>query len=691
MYRAVSFWIDWQFLDWPGEHVREKIIRRCDEMAAANVNMAVVFGTHFRWDFLPIMARVHDVMAFIAEELHKRNIQFFDHHSSVLTHRIRKPEDREHIRRYNYHHLPFYPDTDFVQQMTYNGTYLNDWRMIDVETGLPIFINVYNCEQFCMNNPMFREAYQVYLRRLLKEVPLDGLMSDDGIYYAGWHACGCQYCREKFAGIYGHTLPPVSDSSFWFNRDNPVFIDWIDFRYRSTGEFLSMVKDIVGDLPLMTCCSNSSGQACNAYSTSYEEFASFTSLAMLEVSGRGITPAGKWTDLFFARAMLQMAIARRYGQKHCLVLGYGFTKDSFELFWQITRFLGADNWLSPLKGRLVPKSTWSLIDSLPEEQQLAGEFFTWEKEHEDLFEGESDARVGVYFSRDTRDHFARSWLDFEAVYKAVCEDLIDGRITFNVVCDIKDIFSYSVIALPAAVCLSEQERNSFRKYLKDGGTMIAVGPIGLRDSKGRPTGEFMLEFGIEIEIKYPALAAGYQADEDVYSLPSISCSGKHNGTRIDKNKWIRIDMGEGILYWTPSLDSSDHKTTNISDIINDTNPEPVVVISGLEKWYLRRYRKGNRLILLGLNSNITPIFNKELSLSFGQQPILEKLIYDSPCHNLLLKSKEKITSAKLFTLENPEPYCAEITGNGTEINFAFDEISKFFVIEMLIQQEEIQK
>src|SRR5690554_6746894 len=131
MYRSVSFWLDWQFLNWPNEQVKEKIIRRCDELANADVNMAIIFGTHFRWDYLPIISRVHDLLAFIAEQLHERSIELFDHHSSVLTHRVRVWKDREHIRRSNFHHLPFYPDPDFAAQMRYNGTLLNDWRMID--------------------------------------------------------------------------------------------------------------------------------------------------------------------------------------------------------------------------------------------------------------------------------------------------------------------------------------------------------------------------------------------------------------------------------------------------------------------------------------------------------------------------------------------------------------------------------
>lgn len=57
----------------------DRIRRRADEMPEAAVSTATVFGAHFRWDFLPYWEILHDYMATVAEELHKRGIQFWDH------------------------------------------------------------------------------------------------------------------------------------------------------------------------------------------------------------------------------------------------------------------------------------------------------------------------------------------------------------------------------------------------------------------------------------------------------------------------------------------------------------------------------------------------------------------------------------------------------------------------------------
>ncbi|MBO5721485.1 MAG: hypothetical protein J6S19_00075, partial [Lentisphaeria bacterium] len=72
--RAASWWISWRELEWPTLDNRDAIRRRADEFAAAGVNLAVIFGAHFRWDFMPYWTMLHDYMAHVAEALHERNI-----------------------------------------------------------------------------------------------------------------------------------------------------------------------------------------------------------------------------------------------------------------------------------------------------------------------------------------------------------------------------------------------------------------------------------------------------------------------------------------------------------------------------------------------------------------------------------------------------------------------------------------
>ena len=85
--RLINWWLTWEDLNWPNIDISEKIKRRAEKAAEANVTTAVLFGAHFRWDYLPYFTILHDYLATVAEELGKYGIELIDHHSVNLIHR----------------------------------------------------------------------------------------------------------------------------------------------------------------------------------------------------------------------------------------------------------------------------------------------------------------------------------------------------------------------------------------------------------------------------------------------------------------------------------------------------------------------------------------------------------------------------------------------------------------------------
>ena len=51
--RLINWWLTWEDLNWPSVDIQDKIKRRAEKVAEANVTTAVLFGAHFRWDWLP--------------------------------------------------------------------------------------------------------------------------------------------------------------------------------------------------------------------------------------------------------------------------------------------------------------------------------------------------------------------------------------------------------------------------------------------------------------------------------------------------------------------------------------------------------------------------------------------------------------------------------------------------------------
>ena len=157
--RMASWWITWEDLNWPDHDNLDKIKARAEGLAKADVTAAMIFGTHFRWDYLPYFTILHDYLATVAEELHKNGVKLYDHHSVNLIHRYRTREEMRHVMLDSGPHLPFSPSWEAAATWEYKGKRLNDWRMIDVKTGQPMYFTQYTGEGFCHRNPEYQEAY----------------------------------------------------------------------------------------------------------------------------------------------------------------------------------------------------------------------------------------------------------------------------------------------------------------------------------------------------------------------------------------------------------------------------------------------------------------------------------------------------------------------------------------------------
>ena len=97
--RIATWWITWEDLNWPDHDSMEKVKKRAVGLAQANVNTVMLFGAHFRWDWMPFFPLLHNYIATVVEELHQYNIQVFDHHSVNLVHRYSTQEEMLHVMR----------------------------------------------------------------------------------------------------------------------------------------------------------------------------------------------------------------------------------------------------------------------------------------------------------------------------------------------------------------------------------------------------------------------------------------------------------------------------------------------------------------------------------------------------------------------------------------------------------------
>jgi len=481
--RIATWWITWEDLNWPDPDNYDKIKARAEGLAKANVNAVMLFGTHFRWDWMPVFPLLHDYIATVAEELHKYGIKLFDHHSVNLVHRYSTREEMRHVMRDSGPHLPFSPTWEAAASWQYKGKYLNDWRMVDVKTGKPLYLPQYTAEGFCHRNPEFREAYRDYVKDLIAETGIDGLSADDAIYFAGFNACACPHCRAELKHRAGIDLPPVEDQSFWGNWENPAWLHWLDLRLDANSDFY---RDLGSDLPegftLTGCGASSASAVALTNSADARRFLAGCNYVNLELSGN--TPPYKHDPKTvnvpiqnrLTNASHHQAAALEKGV-HAFSTAFAHSTVSANIAWALSKILDADAWIGTLKGRLgLPRH---ILDTLPEEKDIVGEAFGFEKAHQDLFRGDFVGQLAVYFSYETRNHTMFGSLNqgYPKDYSDALTLLFRQGICPHTVFSIpKDPQTYPLLILSGVSRMTGDEQAAVQAYLDAGGKVIAVGP-----------------------------------------------------------------------------------------------------------------------------------------------------------------------------------------------------------------------
>jgi len=607
--RVASWWLMKDDFYWPDYDIQEEIVRRAAHFAANGVNMVVIFGFHFRWDYVPYFERIRSLFRRITEECHRHGIHVCDHYSDTLIHRPRNDEDRWFLRERANHHVVIYPDCD--QDFAFEGTFRESWSQIDVRTNESVYFENYRCHAFCPNNPDFQRASLVYARRQLDETGMDGLMNDDLHFLPDYHACACKHCRERFRTEWGHELPPVEDREFWGNQENPAFRDWIAMRLRSTGDhYVRLRKELGPERPLFACCCETSSRRVVDKAMVCDEFSRGCNVTSMEMMG--LNPVGRWRDIHASQAVFQ-AIASggdflRGDAAHVLdveepdpfvPLIYAEVPQQFSMCWAMQVAWGARSWVSKrnqarndLEARAVYDDESHLADSLK-----------WQAAHEDLYVGTRRvADVGVIFSPATRNfaspeeanaHRAEHILwtqlmaDHGVLSEAVLAQALCGSEAGN-----KLARRYSLILAPRVVATDDLELEGLLGYLVTAGNVLVTGTMGTHTAEGARRQSPLLDRLIE--------QSGHICQRLVH-LPESS---------IEKTSYGCYEAGQ--VYRDPPERPAAVK--KCLDIICRLIPNPIFEPStDAAGWSFHLYRRGATLFLHCLNlSGTVPVDGSEI-------------------------------------------------------------------------------
>ena len=485
--RIATWWIRWNDLNWPNPDTLDRIRRRAEGFARADVSAAMLFGAHFRWDYLPVFPLLHDYIAQVVEELHGYGIKVFDHHSVDLVHRYHNRQEMRHVMLDSGPHLPFSPTFEAAESWQYKGKRLNDWRMLDVHDGKPLYFPQYTAQCFCFRNPEFVESYIDYAKYLVRETGIDGLEADDATHFLGYNSCACPHCRAELKRRAGIDLPPVEEGSdFWGNWNNPAWKAWIDLRFDTVGEFFVKLRAALPEPFMLATCGGSSAAA-GVVATAADARQSGRGCSYTNMELVGNTPPYKGDPMTvnvpirqrLSNASHHAAVARGLGSRFYNT-GFAFTTVAADHVWALCKVLGGDAWIGTLKGRLgLPDH---ILETLPNEEDIVGEAFGFEKRHPELFAGQLAGQAAVLFSYETRNHtLMGSLMDgYSKDYGAALTALFRAGICPHTVFEVpKGPEEYPVLILASVANVLPQEREALERYRAAGGKVIVTGPSPL--------------------------------------------------------------------------------------------------------------------------------------------------------------------------------------------------------------------
>jgi hypothetical protein len=495
--RLASWWCTLEDLLWSQKKITDKIKRRAAAFAEANIDTAVSYGFHIRFDFANYFGQLHGYLADVANELHKYDIKFIEHYSCNHVERPRGEAEFKKLHRTQRHHTLLFHDPKAAAHAQYEGHLFHDICEVDLRDGSRGYALQYQMETFCHNNPGFLDMHRKYLQRLEKEVSFDGYQVDDMCNYAGLATCGCKYCRERFKKDYGHVIPPFGDKSFWGdtkkpmlqwgNYENPVFRDWLKMKDDSVADHVKMVKETVGKKPLMTCCSSTGPVTLNAISLNLERIAQHVDFFMLENVGTNIKSVD-WIEKD-AEALQQKDIAAKRGNSPTIALSYTIYEEGAYLGWGLARFWGVANWASTMQHRLIEDP----VDSIEMEDAIR-DVNNWEIKHGplDFMEGKdlvevrlvnnSYNRANGWRGTDGKEHWqkVRSW----------SEQFVNNNIGYRFLRaeELADAAALKAERTPLVLdsmgCVSDAQFKAIQQYLAAGGKAFLALPFGTHDEKG---------------------------------------------------------------------------------------------------------------------------------------------------------------------------------------------------------------
>lgn len=380
------------------------------------------------------------------------------------------------------------------KQIRYDGSTIED--LYGVETA------------FCVNSPWRDWVRSVCLD--LCQYPIDGILFDGPCLFA--NACYCKYCKDLYYKKYGKEMPPKKPG-------HPELKELADFQSDSLREFFKHSNDAIKSLrPNVALYGNSGPREEPYYIVGRNNRVLIKDQDILiaeggfvygELSGQPVWKQGSNAKYYQTQANGKPTMVAN-SPAHGPWRSYYITEAELRLANIQPVVHGSGIWFS----------SFYWFKEQPEFKEVAKDykFFSTNKEY--YFNTRSKSRVAIVWPENSLNFYNRPTVlhgDFTQG-GVVGEDVgnigdefngfYDALIKSHIPCDIideysvenEDISKYDLIILPNVSCTGEKFDNNIRRYVKEGGNIIASFETSMCKENGEREESPSLEdlFGIKI-------------------------------------------------------------------------------------------------------------------------------------------------------------------------------------------------
>lgn len=403
----------------------------------------------------------------------------------------------------------------------------------------------------CYNRPDFQRLFMERVERCAREAGVDGFMVDEVQFWTPhrweqdrfvatqsvYSACGCPSCRARFKADTGYEMPAgQAAKAILDNYQNEVFRAWVKWRAKCCGDFFAAVRQAAekgrnGPALMLGCYANPLAMHSIVCGMSLEEMGRGCNVIFDEVMPADQCFFYNWPSIVAELKYCRAVADSRRGS--VLALYKQFKTTGQLLFaWLLNLFQGGCFWNN------MHTNDWP----------------RWEEQYSGLLkEIRSQTGIGILMSRTSRDLYGirgsrcagypTTYHDYLGWAQALLHEQVPFTTILETDLNPRKLAEFGTIVLGDAACLSDEQIQALRRYVRKGGILIADFQSSLFDENGTKRDDFGLAdvLGVSCEgIVSPPSALTKTKEHELTAPLAEQCAMAYDLARVKPGAGVEV-------------------------------------------------------------------------------------------------------------------------------------------------------